>query len=108
MYNFGSIPFFASNNNLVEKNPSGIPSCTLLPSLSGLPSPEVTMRVNLGTWTNNPTGYNYNWYVNDILVSEGSTYEISSREVGMYIKCIITASNSNGRSSASTISLLII
>lgn len=107
MYNFGSIPFFASNNNLIEKTPSGIPSCTLLPSLSGAPNPGVIMRVNLGTWTNDPTGYSYNWYLDDVSVSNENSYEMTARDVGMYIKCIITASNSNGRSSASTRSALI-
>ena len=107
MYNFGSIPFFASNNNLIEKTPSGIPSCTTLPSLTGDPNPGSTIRVNLGTWTNNPVGYDYNWYVNDVFVSNESSYDTTIRDVGMYIKCIIVASNLNGRSYASTESLLI-
>lgn len=107
MYNFGSIPFFASNNNLIEKTPSGIPSCTLLPSLSGAPNPGVIMRVNLGTWKNNPDGYAYKWYIDNIFVSSDSTYEISIRDKGKYIKCIIIAANSKGRSSSSTRSLLI-
>ena len=108
MYNFGSIPFFASNNNLVEKNPSGVPSCTLLPFLDVEPTPGILARVNLGTWTNDPVAYDYNWYLDDALVSNDINYEITIRDVGKYIRCIIVASNSNGRSAASTRSELII
>ena len=107
MYNFGSIPFFASNNNLVEKNPSGLPSCTVPPSLSGEPTPGRVISVNLGTWTNDPTRYSYDWYLDGVFVSTQSTYESSIKDVGKYIKCVVTAGNLIGKSSASTRSALI-
>lgn len=107
MYNFGSIPFFASNNNLVEKNPSGIPLCTDLPELSGSPTPGAIMSSSVGRWRNVPDGYAYKWYIDNIFVSSDRTYEISIIDIGKYIKCIIIAANSIGRSSASTESLLI-
>jgi hypothetical protein len=108
MYNFGSIPFFASNNNLVEKNPSGIPSCVSNPSLSGDPNPDSTLSVFDGDWLNEPIYFGYRWYVNNNLVGTDSTYTIVEADLGFELKCIVSAANDVGRSTASTRSVLII
>lgn len=108
MYNFGSIPFFASNNNLVQKNPSGIPSCVVNPILSGEPNPESTLSVYEGDWTNNPTGFGYRWYVNNNLVGNEPTYSVVEADLGFYLKCIVSAANEVGRSISSTRSVLIV
>jgi|688.fasta_scaffold389449_5 hypothetical protein len=107
MYNFGSIPFFASNNNLIEKNPEGIPSCIDAPSLSGEPTPGSTLYVDLGRWENDVDLYEYLWYRGDLIVSSLDAYELTQSDVGYDIKCIITASNRQGNASASTRPVLI-
>ena len=96
MYNFGSIPFFASNNNLIEKNPEGIPICVVAPSLSGTPSPGRVLSVDLGRWENDVESYGYSWYRDDLIVSSSDTYELTQSDVGYNIQCVITAYNRQG------------
>ena len=107
MYNFGSIPFFASNNNLIEKNPEGIPICVVAPSLSGTPSPGGVLYVDLGRWENDVESYDYLWYRNDLIASSLETYELTQSDVGCNIKCVITAYNRQGASLAITSPVLI-
>lgn len=107
MYNFGSIPFFASNNNLIEKTPSGIPSCISNPSISGEPVEGGTLSSSTGVWTNDPLRYDYKWYIDNYFFTDTETVSIDERFVGRSVKCIVVARNSNGTSSASTRSVLI-
>lgn len=108
MYNFGSIPFFASNNNLVQKNPSGIPSCTSSPSLYGEPYVGSTISISVGVWTNEPTRFSYAWYFDNRFIGDSETLELIEEYMGGYVKCIVFASNYYGMSSASTRSVLIL
>ena len=107
MYNFGSIPFFASNNNLVEKNPSGVPSCYVSPTIIGRTNVGSIVSVRVGSWTNTPSRFDYKWYIDNSFTSDLETFEIDERFLGMYVKCVITASNNYGLSVASTASVLI-
>lgn len=107
MYNFGSIPFFASNNNLIDKNPSGMPSCYVNPTIIGRTIVGSRVSVSVGSWTNTPSRFNYKWYINREFISDFETFDIDERFVGMYIKCVIIAENYYGLSAASTASALI-
>ena len=107
MYNFGSIPFFASNNNLIEKNPSGIPSCIYKPSLFGDAVVGSQLSVINGEWNGRPDNWRYSWYRGDELISQFPEYLLTEDDLGEYIKCVVTAFNNVGNASASTRSALI-
>lgn len=107
MYNFGSIPFFASNTNLISKNPTGIPICIVKPSLYGNAKVGSTLTVVLGEWGGRPDGFRYEWFRDNQSVGTTDEYIVIDRDLGSYIKCVIKAFNSQGSSSASTRSVLI-
>jgi len=108
MYNFGSIPFFASNNNLIEKNPEGIPICIVSPSLSGDPTHGSTLSVVLGEWAERTQGFRYEWFRDNQSISTTEEYTVVDRDLGYNIKCVIKAFNPQGDSLASTRPVLII
>ncbi len=108
MYNFGSIPFFASNNNLIQKNPEGAPICTEIPAISGDPKPGGIMTTTNGQWANDPISYSYTWYVDNVDVGGGESYVIINQDVGKELKCVVKSRNTFGFGSASTRSVLIL
>jgi hypothetical protein len=108
MYNFGSIPFFASNNNLIEKNPSGTPSCTEIPIISGAANPNAIMTATNGQWTNDPISYSYTWYVDNVYVGGEEYYFVVEKDVDKELKCVVKATNTFGFGLASTRSVLIL
>ncbi|MCW3031279.1 MAG: conserved secreted protein, partial [Solirubrobacterales bacterium] len=69
-----------------------------------------TLTEHHGTWTNEPTGYAYQWQQCDSLGTsclpisgaESQTYVLSSADVGHTIKVAETASNAGGTSSAAS------
>lgn len=107
MYNFGSIPFFASNTNLISKNPTGIPICIVAPSLYGDAIVESILSVIPGDWNGRPEGYRYSWYRDNELVSNDESYRLIIDDFNTYIKCVVTAVNSQGSTSVSTRPVLI-
>lgn len=57
-----------------------------------------------GLWTGNPTSFTYQWQISDdgltvwtnISGATSSTYTVVTGDVGKYIKCVVTATNSSG------------
>lgn len=81
----------------------GIPSNTALPSISGVPIVGNALTAGNGVWTNNPTVYAYQWYANNVAISNAtaSTYTLVVGDVGKSITVRVTATNAAG-STAST------
>lgn len=80
------------------------PVNTVAPVISGTPTEGETLTSTTGTWTG-ADSYAYQWYANSTNSSTGgtlisgatsSTYDLTSSEVGDYIYCVVTATNTEG------------
>ncbi len=86
------------------------PSSTAPPSISGTAEQGQTLTETHGTWTNNPTSYNYQWEDCDssgtncqaISGATSSTYTLTSSDVGHTIRVLETASNAGGNGAPSS------
>jgi thermitase len=87
---------------------AGPPQNTGLPVASGTAQDGQTLQTTTGTWTNNPTGYAYQWQRCDssgancasISGATGASYTQTSADVGSTIRSRVTATNSAGSTSA--------
>lgn len=52
-----------------QEPPDVLPDNLEIPVISGLPNVGATLTVSNGIWANNPDGYRYQWYINDLPVS---------------------------------------
>ncbi|MEA2207582.1 MAG: hypothetical protein QOF54_59, partial [Solirubrobacteraceae bacterium] len=86
------------------------PTNVSAPTITGTAQQGQTLTEHHGTWTNEPTGYAYQWQQCDSLGTsclpisgaESQTYVLSSADVGHTIKVAETASNAGGTSSAAS------
>lgn len=72
------------------------------PTISGTTAAGNTLACSLGSWTDNPINYTYQWYRSGSLVT-GATmpyYTLSNNDVATTLKCLITAYNNIGNGSA--------
>ena len=87
---------------------AGKPANTAPPTISGTPQENATLTGTNGTWTNNPSKYEYAWQRCDktggacssIGGATKSTYTLTSADVGATIRFRVTASNSLGNDTA--------
>lgn len=72
-----------------------VPSNTILPVVTGTPTPGNTLSTSNGTWTNSPTGYTYQWRRAgvDIAGATSSTYVAQTADIGKAITARVTAAN---------------
>ena len=78
-----------------------VPVNTLLPSISGSAVQGLTLSESLGSWTNGPSSYTYQWEDCDIAGANcspianaiGQTYVLGAADVGHEIRVQETASN---------------
>jgi hypothetical protein len=83
------------------------PSSVSPPSISGTATQGQTLTDTHGTWSNNPTGYAYQWEDCDssgnncaaITGASSQTYTLTASDVGDTIRGVETASNAGGTSS---------
>jgi hypothetical protein len=77
-----------------------VPVNVLPPSISGSAQQGQTLTCSPGTWLNSPTGYAYSWQRtgSNIGGATGSSYVLTSSDVGQVITCTVVASNSSGKS----------
>ena len=81
----------------------GRPVNTKAPEVSGAPSPGSTLTCARGTWTGTPTPeYAYSWLREGALITGAatSTYKVTEADAGYLLSCRVTATNSEGTSSA--------
>lgn len=81
------------------------PVNTVAPAITGAIEVGETLTCSQGTWTGGVQSYAYQWYrVNDSDIAiEGATlsqYVITSLATGHGIKCVVTATNNTGSTSA--------
>ncbi len=90
--------------------PPEAPKNTTPPSISGVAEEGKTLMASAGSWSNSPTSYAYQWQdcniegkgcVN-ISQATGSSYKLTSTDVGNEARVVVTATNAGGSSKASS------
>ena len=82
-----------------------------LPTISGTVTVGSTLSSTTGTWTGTPTPtYTYQWQRNTSNISgaTNSTYTIVSADVGNTLRCVVTATNVAGATSATSASTSVV
>jgi hypothetical protein len=78
--------------------PQGPPVSTAPPEISGTPTPPHTLTCSRGAWSNDPTGYSFQWYRSGqpIPGATGSTYVVQISDEAQNLTCVVIASNPAG------------
>jgi hypothetical protein len=85
---------------VVQRTPA--PVNTAKPVVSGTPRQGETLTASTGTWSGNPTGYDWRWLRCDengngcTNITRGQTYVVAARDVGSRLRVDVTASNTAG------------
>ena len=83
------------------------PKSVFIPEIIGLPSVGVELSCSSGVWTGNPTPtYTYQWQWDDLtnIGTDSKTYTVAYEDIGHAIHCVVTATNSQGSTSATSAS----
>lgn len=77
-----------------------VPANLTLPVISGTPQQGVTLTATLGTWSNNPTSFLYQWaHTTGLIPGAGAlTYVPTAADVGLILEFFVIATNSGGSS----------
>ena len=86
------------------------PQNTSSPSISGSPKVGSTQTADNGTWSNSPTSFGYQWQrcasdgtaCGDITAATNKTYTAVSGDVGHTLRVVVTATNAEGKASATS------
>src|SRR5439155_20976798 len=90
--------------------PAAAPVNTGLPVVSGSAVQGQTLSASTGNWSNNPTGYAYQWRdcdgsggsCVDIAGATSSSYVLVASDVNSTVRVVVTASNAGGSNTASS------
>jgi hypothetical protein len=107
----------ASGGDRATSGPTGIvraaakPGNTAPPTISGTPAEGATLTGTNGSWTHGPTSYAFVWYRCDrngnncssISGARSNTYRLTSADVGATLRLRVTAGNSEGSTSATSV-----
>src|SRR5258708_2390453 len=86
------------------------PQNTALPQISGTAKEGETLTASNGTWSNTPTSYAYQWRrcasdgtaCGDITGATKQTYTVATADIGHTLRVVVTASNADGKASATS------
>src|SRR6476661_707998 len=86
------------------------PQNTALPQISGTAKEGETLTASNGTWNNAPTSYAYQWRrcasdgraCGDITGATKQTYAVVAADVGHTLRVVVTATNTDGKASATS------
>jgi hypothetical protein len=86
------------------------PQNTAVPQISGTAKEGATLTASNGTWSNAPTSYAYQWRrcasdgtaCGDITGATKQTYSVAAADVGQTLRVVVTASNADGKASATS------
>jgi hypothetical protein len=90
--------------------PTPPPVSQTSPAISGTPQAGQKLSTSTGSWLNDPTAYSYQWEDCDsvgiacsaVSGATGSSYTLTSGDVGHTVRSVVTATNSGGSASASS------
>jgi hypothetical protein len=112
----------ASGSDAASSNPTSViraaapPANTTPPTISGTPAEGATLTGTNGSWTHGPTAYAFVWYRCDrngngcasIGGARSSSYRLTSADVGATLRLRVTAANSEGSSSSTSVPTAVI
>ena len=86
------------------------PVNTAAPTISGTAKVGSTLSANDGTWSNSPTSFSYQWQrcasdgrgCGDITSATSKSYTPVTGDVGHTLRVVVTASNTDGKASATS------
>jgi hypothetical protein len=90
---------------------AAVPQNTALPQISGTAKEGETLTASNGTWSNVPTSYAYQWRrcasdgtaCGDITSATKQTYAVASADIGHTLRVVVTATNADGKASATSL-----
>ncbi len=105
-----SFSLFAAGQ-IVISTPTDPPVNTSPPTISGITQVGQSLSATAGTWSNSPNSYTYQWQSCDtsgsscsnISGATNSNYLLTSAELGKTIKAAVTATNTIGSTSATSL-----
>jgi hypothetical protein len=112
----------SSGSDTANSSPTSViraaarPENTAPPTISGTPAEGSTLTGTNGSWTHGPTSYAYTWYRCDrngnncsgISGAHSSRYRLTSADVAATLRLRVTAGNSEGSSSATSVPTAVI
>jgi hypothetical protein len=112
----------ASGSDAASSNPTSViraaapPANTTPPTISGTPAEGATLTGSNGSWTHGPTSYAFAWFRCDrngnncasIGGARSSSYRLTSADVGATLRLRVTAANSEGSSSSTSVPTAVI
>jgi hypothetical protein len=86
------------------------PQNTAVPQIGGTAKEGETLTSSNGTWSNTPTSYAYQWRrcasdglaCGDITGATKQTYPVVAADIGHTLRVVVTASNADGKASATS------
>lgn len=84
--------------------PTAVPADASPPVVSGTPDEGYTLTASVGSWSNSPTSYAYQWSRGGsaIIGATSPSYVAADADAGFMITCTVTASNALGSSFATS------
>ena len=78
--------------------PTAVPANTTAPAIAGTVKAGSTLAATPGTWSNNPSGYSYQWSRDGTPIqgASSSTYKVQTSDEGLRLTVAVTASNALG------------
>jgi len=95
---------------LTQAATAAAPQSNSAPTISGQPREGRTLTANNGSWANSPASFSYQWQqcdasgasCNPISGATSKTYHVASGDVDHALKVAVTATNTDGSSSATS------
>jgi hypothetical protein len=95
---------------VVASASAAVPQNTAVPSISGTAREGSTLTASDGTWLNSPTSFSYQWQrcasdgsgCGDITGVTSKTYTLVTGDVGHTVRVVVTATNADGKASATS------
>jgi hypothetical protein len=86
------------------------PQNTAAPTVTGTAKEGSTLTAAEGTWSNSPTSFTYQWQrcasdgtgCGDLAAATSKTYTLVAGDVGHTVRVVVTASNADGKASATS------
>jgi hypothetical protein len=77
---------------------------TATPVVTGTATQGQTLTTTKGTWNNTPTNFTYQWQRSGVNIASAtnSTYVLVLADVGSTVRCVVTAMNADGSTTANS------